>query len=67
MDSSMRLSIQKKRLLFISEAIRKKQIDPVPKNLSYDNTTTPAKAGKVLFPVDDINRILYPDLFTGKY
>jgi len=67
MDSSMRLSIIKKRILFISEAQRKAANNPIPKNSGYDNTTTQAKAGITLFPANDINRTLYPTIFAGKY
>jgi len=65
MDSSMRLSIIKKRILFLSEAQRKCAGNPIPKNSGYENTSTPAKAGAMLFPTDDVNRTLYANIFNG--
>lgn len=65
MDSSMRLSIIKKRILFLSEAQRKCADKPIPKNSGYENTSTPAKAGAMLFPTGDKNRTLYANIFNG--
>jgi len=67
MDASMRLSILKKRLLFISEATRKNAQNPVPKNSGSEILATQALGGRSLFPPDDINRTLYPTIFSGKY
>jgi len=67
MDASMRLSILKKRILFISEAQRKNEKKPIPKNSGSEILSTQALGGRTLFPSDDINRTLYPTIFAGKY
>jgi len=67
MDASMRLSIIKKRILFISEAQRKNVKEPTPKNSGSGILSTQALGGRTLFPADDINRTLYPTIFAGNY
>jgi hypothetical protein len=64
MDSSMRLSIMKNRMLYLAEKKRKLAIQPIPKNSSQSISNIPAKAGALLFPANDPIRIKYPELFN---
>ena len=63
MDSSMRLSIMKNRLLYVAEKQRKLANKPIPKNSGQSILTIPAKAGSVLFPSNDLFRQQNPGLF----
>lgn len=63
MDSSMRLSIMKNRMLYIAEKKRKLAIQPIPKNSSQTISNIPAVAGALLFPANDPMRVTFPELF----
>jgi hypothetical protein len=49
MDSSMRLMIQRSRILYINELNRKIANRPVPHNNSFTENTTSAKQGRQYF------------------
>lgn len=67
MDSSMRLMIQRSRILYINEVNRKIAQNPVSNNNSYSENTTAAKQGRQYFTQAELQTLIPNALLPANY
>lgn len=67
MDSSMRLMIQRSRILYINELNRKIAKNPIPNNNSYAENTTSGIQGRQYFTQAELETLVPQALLPQNY